>query len=202
MLISLCYKLQFTFQNVYLQERNISKKLSFYYSVLEKVRKIDRARIRLKYRNDRSPAIVARLSSKPHWSGNIRGPLIRLREFNATAMRRLSDTKHFLTCPTLNKGPGQKRILVRAIFRKVGNLSSRLKMWQFLVNHLLDLSSFSLWQRQMYTSCLEPEVSRTRELVYSLREFCFDTNPLRLWCRNYDITTWQCKALMLFWNKR
>lgn len=34
--------------------------------------------------------IVIRLSSKPHWSGNIRSLPIRLRQFNATAMRRLA----------------------------------------------------------------------------------------------------------------
>jgi len=50
-----------------------------------------RIRIRSKYWNDCFPSAIhnCRTSSKPHWSGNIRGPLIRLRQFNATAMRWL-----------------------------------------------------------------------------------------------------------------
>lgn len=199
MLISLCYKLQFTFQNVYLQERNISKKLSFYYSVLEKVRKIDRARIRLKYRNDRSPAIVARLSSKPHWSGNIRGPLIRLREFNATAMRRLATQNISWPARRLIKGPGQKRILVRAIFREVGNLPSRLKMCSRKSFAWL-IFFFFMTKTNVYVMpwAWSPRAERAN-LCTRCENFASIWIP---WDRNYDITTWQCKALMLFWNKR
>jgi len=53
---------------------------------------LHRIRIRSKYWNDCFPSAIhnCRTSSKPHWSGNIRGPLIRLRQFNATAMRRLA----------------------------------------------------------------------------------------------------------------